>query len=154
AQPSDLRRAAPEPTDTGTDYAAAMAWARDLFVRSRKKIKELHILTDLQRSGLDRGEAASLPADVEVRLRDFGRSFPRTVAVTGIAIAPPPPRPGDPATVTATVFNASPLPVAKCPVRLRVEAGGQSRDLEQAVDLDGGASTAVEFPLGELPEGL
>ena len=37
-------------------------------VRSRKATKELHILTDLQRSGLDRGEAVSLPADVEVHL--------------------------------------------------------------------------------------
>ncbi len=154
AQPTDLRRNALEPGDSGTDYAAAMAWARDLFLRSRKKTRELHILTDLQRSGLDRGEPVILPADVEVRLRDLGRSFPRNLAVTGIAIAPQSPRPGDPATVTATVFNASPLPSTKCPVRLHVEAGGQKRDLERTVDLDGGATATVEFALGELPEGL
>jgi hypothetical protein len=52
------------------------------------------------------------------------------------------------------VFNASPLPIAKCPVRLQVEAAGQKRNLERAVDLDGGATAAVEFPLGGLPEGL
>ena len=35
AQPADLRTAAIEPTAAGTDYGAAMAWARDLLVRSR-----------------------------------------------------------------------------------------------------------------------
>src|SRR5262249_37895055 len=153
-QPSELRKTALEPTDSGTDYAAAMAWARDLFVRSRKKTGELHILTDLQRSGLDRGEPGILPADVQVRLLDLGRSFPKNVAVTGIAIAPQSPRPGDPTTVTATVLNAAPLPVTKCPVRLQVQAGDQKRELERTVDLDGGATAAVEFPLGDLPEGL
>ena len=109
-----------------------MAWARDLSgPLSRKLIKELHILTDLQRSGLDRGEAVSLPADVEVHLRDFGRAFPKNVAVTGIAITPTTVRPGESVSVTATVFNASPLPISKCPVRLHVEAGKEKRDLER-----------------------
>ena len=36
ARPADLRKAAIEPTAAGTDYGAAMAWARDLLVRSRK----------------------------------------------------------------------------------------------------------------------
>lgn len=154
AQPTDLRRARPEPTDAGTDYDAAMAWARDLFVRSRKSPRELHILTDLQRSGLGRGEAAVLPAGVDVHLRDLGRSFPKNIAVTGLAIAPESPRPGDPVTVTATAFNASPMPAAKCPVRIRIEAGGQRRDLDRTIDLDGGATATVRLPLGELPEGL
>ena len=114
-----------------------MAWARDLFVRSRKAIKELHILTDLQRSGLDRGEAVSLPGDVDVHLRDFGRAFPKNVAVTGVTIAPQTIRPGESVSITATVFNASPLPIPKCPVRLHVEAGDQKRDLERTIDLDG-----------------
>ncbi len=134
-----------EPTAGGTDYGAAMAWARDLLVRSRKAIKELHILTDLQRSGLDRGESVSLPADVEVHLRDFGRAFPKNVAVTGVTIAPQTLRPGESVSVTATVLNASPLPISKCPVRLHVEAGDQKRDLERTVDLDGGATASVAF---------
>jgi hypothetical protein len=154
AQPAELRQSKFEPTDGGTDYAAAMAWARDLIVRSRKPNRELHILTDLQRTGLDRGDPAIIPEGVDVQLRDLGRSFPRNLAVTGLAIAPQAPRPGDPATVTATVFNASPLPVAKIPVRLRLEAGGQKRVLEKTVDLDGGASATLEFALGEMPEGL
>jgi len=154
ARPADLGKTALEPTAAGTDYGAALAWARDLLVRSRKRIKELHILTDLQRSGLDRGESVSLPVDVEVHLRDFGRAFPKNVAVTGVTIAPQAVRPGEPASVTATVLNASPLPISKCLVRLHVEAGDMKRDLERTISLDGGATTSVAFQLNELPEGL
>ncbi len=152
--PTDLDKIAPEPTPGGTDYGAAIAWARDLLVRSRKTIKELHILTDLQRSGLDRGDSVSLPADVAVHLRDFGRAFPKNVAVTNVAATPATVRPGESVSVTATVLNASPLPVAKCPVRLHVEAGDLKRDLERTVDLEGGATASVEFPLKELAEGI
>ncbi len=154
SRPTDLGTTALEPTAGGTDYCAAMAWARDLLVRSRKPIKELHILTDLQRSGLDRGEVVSLPAGVEVHLRDFGRAFPKNVAVTGITITPPTVRPGESVSVTATVLNGSPLPISKCPVRFRLEAGSQKRDLDRTVDLEGGATASVTFPLNELPEGI
>ena len=130
-----------------------MAWARDLLVRSRKAIKELHILTDLQRSGLDRGEPVSLPADVEVHLRDFGRAFPKNVAVTGITIAPPTVRPGESVSVTATVLNASPLPVSKCPVRLHVEAGDRKRDLDRTIDLEGGATASVDVSARRVARG-
>jgi hypothetical protein len=152
--PSELRRAAIEPTASGTDYAAALAWARDLLVRSSKKVKELHILTDLQRSGLGRGEPAIVPADVEVHLHDFGRAFPRNVAVTGIGVAPRSVRPGESASITASVFNASPLPAGRCTVRLHITSGGEKRDVEQTVDLDGGAIVSVVLPLEKLPEGL
>jgi hypothetical protein len=154
ARPAELGIAAIEPTAAGTNYGAALAWARDLLVRSPKSKKELHILTDLQRSGLDRGETVRLPADAEVHLRDFGRAFPRNVAVTGITIAPRTIRPGDSASITATVFNASPLPITKCSVRLHIEAGAQIRELERTIDLDGTASATVAFQLNNMPEGV
>ena len=154
ARPADLSKTAIEPTAAGTDYGVALAWARDLLVRSKKAIKELHILTDLQRSGLDRGESVSLPVDVEVHLRDFGRAFPKNVAVTGVTIAPQTIRPGDAVSITATVLNASPLPIPKCPVRIHVEAGDRKRDLERTIDLEGGATVSVVFGLDAMPEGL
>jgi hypothetical protein len=154
ASPSDLDKSSFEPTAGGTDYSVALAWARDLLVRSRKAVKELHILTDLQRSGLDRGESVILPADAHVHLRDFGRAFPRNVAVTGIAIAPATVRPGEAISVTATVLNASPLPIVKCPVRLHVETGKEKRDVDRTVDLEGGATASVAFSLNEMAEGV
>jgi Aerotolerance regulator N-terminal len=153
SSPTDLTKSTLEPTARGTNYSAALAWARDLFVRSRKAKKELHILTDLQRSGLDRGEAVRIPADVEVHLRDFGRAFPKNIAVTDITIAPPTVRPGESVSVTATVLNTSPLPFSKCPVQLHVAAGNHKRDLDRSVDLPAAASASVTFPLDALAEG-
>jgi hypothetical protein len=152
--PADLLKARPEPAAAGTDYSAAMAWARDLLVRSRKPLKELHILTDLQQSGLDRGEQVALPSDVKVHLVDLGRPFPKNVAVTAVQVAPSTIRPGESVKLSALVLNASPLPVAKVAVRLHVEAGEKTRDLEQTIDIDGGSTATVEFPLNELSEGL
>lgn len=154
-RPSDLRDAPPKPSAAGTDYAAAMAWARDLCVRSGKRAKEVHVLTDLQRSGLDRGETVTLPADAEVHLADFGRAFPKNVAVTAVASEPKTVRPGGSAAVRATVFNASPLPLTKVPIKLHLVAGaGETRDAEKTIDLDGASSATVTFNLADLPEGL
>jgi Aerotolerance regulator N-terminal len=154
SSPHDLGKTTLEPSAGGTDYAAAMAWARDLLVRSRKAKKELHILTDLQQSGLDRGETPGLPAGIDVHLRDFGRAFPKNVAVTRVQIAPAVVRPGESVSVTATVLNGSPLPVSKCPVRIQVMAGQAKHELERTVDLEGGATVAVAFSLNEMSEGI
>ncbi len=154
ASPTELSRKTPALSASGTNYSTALAWARDICVRSSRKSKELHILTDLQRSGLDRGETMTLPSEVDVRLSDFGRAFPKNCAVTHVAIAPKSVRPGESATVTATVFNAAPLPVTKLPVRLHVESEGVKRDAEKTIDLDGNASSTVEFEVKEIGEGL
>lgn len=143
-----------DPVPAATDYDAAMAWARDVLARSPRGAKELHVLTDLQRSGLGRGGRVALPSDVTVHLRDLGRAFPKNVAVMKVAASAPTIRPGEKATVTATVFNASPLPLEKIPVRLHLEAGASAYDLEGTVDLEGGQAKAVAFALDELGEGL
>lgn len=155
AKASDLKNVPAEPSAMGTDYGPVMAWARDLCVRAGKGAKEVHVLTDLQRSGLGRGESVTMPGDALVRLSDFGRAFPKNVGVAGVRVEPASVRPGETVTVVATLFNASPLPVAKVPVTLHLEAGaGNVRDAEKTVDLDGLASASVEFALKELPEGL
>jgi hypothetical protein len=155
ARPADLRNAPAEPSASGTNYSAAMAWAHDLCVRAGKRLKEVHILTDLQRVGLDRGETVALPDDATVHLTDLGRAFPKNVAVTAVAASPASARPGESVVVTASVLNASPLPAEKVAVRLHIDAGaGTDRDLEKSIDLDGSSTASVEFTLPELPEGL
>jgi Aerotolerance regulator N-terminal len=155
ARIADADKAIAGPSFAGTDYDAALSWARDLCVRSSGKSKELYILTDLQRSGLERGESPRMPHDVEVHLVDLGRNFPKNVAVISLSASPSTPRPREPVIVTAVVRNASPLPVEKVPVRLHLESEGQTPiDLDQTIDLDGDASSTVEFKLPEMDEGL
>ena len=154
ARAADLPGLTLKPSGGGTDYGAAMAWARDLCVRSRKPAKDLYIFTDLQRSGLDRGESVSLPSDVDVKLTDFGRAFPRNVAVVGLVQPRGAIRPGEAVALAARVRNLTPLPVPKVPVRLHLEAGGTPIDLEKVIDLDGGATVTVPFATPALAEGL
>ncbi|MDB5350355.1 MAG: hypothetical protein JWN86_1602 [Planctomycetota bacterium] len=155
ARASDAIKADLEPTSSGTDYSAAMAWARDLCVRSKASKKELHIFTDLQRSGLDRGDSVKVPSDVEVTLLDLGRSFPKNVGVTALSVSPESLRPRDKGVLSCTVRNASPMPVGKVPVKLHLAAPGiDAIDLGQTVDLAGNSSSILEFRLPEIPEGL
>ncbi len=155
ARLDDASRMIAGPSAAGTDFDAALAWARDTLVRSRSKGKELHIFTDLQRSGLGRGEAARIPADVAVTLVDLGRPFARNLGVTGLIASPPGPRPRESVAITATVRNGSPLPVEGVAVRLHLEAGDQSPiDQERSIRIDGDAAAAVEFAIPEIAAGL
>jgi hypothetical protein len=143
-----------EPPAAGTNYAAAMAWARDLCVRSRRPVRVVHVLTDLQRSGLDRGDPVTMPPEVDVHLIDLGRAFPRNVAVTTVATSPTTIRPGESATITAGVVNTAPVSVHDLTVRLRLECAGVVHDREKKVELDGGATVEVAFDPAPLAEGL
>ncbi len=155
AKPSDPATDALKPGSAGTDYAPAMAWARDVSIRSRAKSRELYILTDLQRSGLDRGESVAMPGDLDVHLTDFGRLYPKNLAVVAVSLSSPTIRPRDSTTVSATVRNASPMPVEKVSVRLHLECpGNEPIDRERAVDVDGNGSAVLAFPLTDLDAGL
>jgi hypothetical protein len=143
-----------EPAAAGTNYGAAMAWARDRCVRSQKAGKVVHVITDFQRAGLDRGESVKLPADVDVRLVDVGRDFPRNVAVTSVMSAPATIRPGDAVRIIATIDNASARTARQVPVNLRIELGGETKTLNQTIDLDIGATATVEFAVPALAEGI
>jgi hypothetical protein len=153
-KPADLGSTGLDPSPSGTDYNAAMAWARDLLARVHSKQKQLHVLTDLQRSGLDRGDKVTLPADVDVHLNDFGRAFPNNLSVTAVEVEPAMARPGESVTVRATVFNASALPVTKLPVVLRLDSGLQPIQASKTMDIDGRTSATIEFALPRMPVGL
>jgi hypothetical protein len=150
-----VEKAIAEPSAAGTDFDAAFEWARDVCVRSNAKSKSVYVLTDLQRSGLGRGEPSSMPGEVEVHLIDLGRPFAKNLAVTGLAVSPPSPRPRESVNVTAKIRNASPLPVEKVEVRLHLDSAvSKPIDLIQTIDLDGDGSATIDFKLPEPGEGL
>ena len=131
-----------------------MTWARDLCVRSRRRVRVVHVLTDLQRSGLDRGDPVTMPSDVEVQVVDLGRAFPRNVAVAGVATSPTTIRPGEAASLSARVVNSGPLPVRDLVVRLHLDCEGVVHDAEKTIELDGGATGTAAFDPIPLAEGL
>ena len=145
---------APQDTWSATNYGAALSWARDLFMGSPHGRKELHIFTDLQRSGLDWTNFEPLPADVEVHLVDLGRTAVNNVAVTGIQTARRLVRPGDAVSLTAGIFNAGPFALEKMPVVLTLEGGTKKHVLRERVSLEPQAAGTVGFELPALGEGL
>ncbi len=137
-----------------TDYGAALAWAGDLCVASPRQSKEIYLLTDLQRSGLDRTPARPLPADVDVHLVTVSEPYPKNVAVTHATVPEPSVRPGEPVTLTASLLSAGQLATAKVPVILHLRNGDRQQNRRREIDLDAGASGVVQFELSDLAEGL
>ncbi len=137
-----------------TDYGAALAWAGDLCMSSPRKSKEIYLLTDLQRSGLDRTPANPLPGDVDVHLVTINEPYPKNVAVTHATVPEATVRPGEPVTLTASLLNAGQLAAAKVPVVVHLRNGDRQQNHRGEIDLDAGASGSVQFELTDLAEGL
>ncbi|MEM9656836.1 MAG: BatA and WFA domain-containing protein, partial [Planctomycetota bacterium] len=137
-----------------TDYSAAMHWANDLCAKSPASRKEVHILSDLQRTGLAWSEAFQVVADVELEIHDLGRDFVNNVAVTSTAAGSACVRPGDSTDVTATVQNAGPFALDDVSVTLELRNGNRPIHLQRSIRLDPGALETVRFELPPLEEGL
>lgn len=145
---------APEATFCATDFGAAFSWARDICVKAGRAKKELHVFTDLQRSGLDWSEVAAMPNDVRVELHDLGRDAPNNVAVMSAAVNRTMIRPGDVATVNVTVANAGPFPIEEVPLRLYLRAERRTYNLDRKVSIAAGGLEQFEFPVKGLEAGL
>jgi hypothetical protein len=139
---------------SGTNYEAALAWARDLCVQSDRRRKDLYLFTDLQRSGFTATEVAPMPADVDVHLVDLGQAFAANTAVTRVTPNKLTVRPGEPITLAATLLNAGQFPLEDVPVVLRLDGSGGRQEIRSTIDLDAGATGTVQFELQDLRKGL
>lgn len=177
-----LTQAASAPALFGaTNYGVAFAWARDVLVNAPPGAKQLHLFTDLQRSGLDWTEVEPLPAEVRAHLHDLGRPVVNNVAVTEVRSPRQWIRPGESSTVRASVWHGGAFALEEVPVVLdvgRVEARGQGLGVRgqgtqktevaatdfskladritkrERVKLEPGATVTLDFELPALSEGL
>lgn len=145
--------AAPTACYGGTDYGAAMDWARDVLAKAPPGPRKLHIFTDLQRSGLAWSEVDSLPDDVATTLHDLGRSAVNNLAVVEARADRVWLRPQEQTSVHATVYNGGPFGTEEISVVLRLAAGERKLELRERVKIDPGASESVRFDLPPLAEG-
>lgn len=146
--------AAPDVSFFATSYGAAMSWARDICIRAEEPKKEIHIFTDLQRSGLDWTGTEPLPHDATVHVHDLGRALVNNLAVTSVQIPKTLIRPNASTTVSASIFNSGPFASAEIPIVLTLESGTEKRLLREKVKLEAGATTTVEFEIEKLDAGL
>lgn len=155
-----------------TSYGAAMSWARDVLVSAPHGKQQLHLFTDMQRSGLDYTEVEPLPPGVSTHLHDFSKPVVNNVAVSEIRNSRPWIRPADKPAVAATVLHAGSFALDAVPVTLeigripdesgQVPAEGSRTDFarlasritkRERVKLEPGASVTVNFEIPELAEG-
>lgn len=145
---------APGPLYHATNYGAAINWARDLAVRVAATEQELHLFTDLQRSGLDWAEVDPLPEAVQVHIHDLGRAVVSNLAVTEARPIRGVVRPGEPTTIQSTVLNSTPFPVAEQQVLLRLESPAGKLSLRERVKLEPGSTGSAKFEIPALDAGL
>jgi hypothetical protein len=141
-------------SSSGTNYAEALTWARDVALRSDSVEKELHLFSDFQRSGLEWAEVEPVPADVKVTLHDLGRDPVNNVAVIAADMAATMVRPGDPIKVNVTVANYGPFALTDVPVKLYLQSERNNINRRQRVSLAAGAFETFEFELKSLDPAL
>jgi hypothetical protein len=144
---------APPACHGGTDYGAAMEWARDVLAKAPPGPRHLHVFTDFQRSGLAWSEVDSLQDDVVTHLHDLGRSAINNVAVTEARPERVWLRPNEQTAVHVTVHNGGPFSTEELSVVLRLTAGERKLDLRERVKIEPAAEESLRFDLPPLAEG-
>lgn len=168
---------APERLWGATNYGAAFAWARDVLLKSPAGPKQLHLFTDLQRSGLNWSEVDPMPPGTIAYLHDLGRTIVNNLAVTEVRSPRTWIRPGEAVELQAAIQHGGSfaqqeasvvVEVGRAPPRDPASPDATSADgtsagfdnlqgrlsLREQVQLDPGATVQVSFLLPELEAGL
>ncbi len=111
---------APATAFGATNFGAVFAWARDICVKAPAGVKQLHLFTDLQRSGLDWTEVEPLPLEVKPHLHDLGRPVVNNVAVTEVRTPRLWVRPGESPTIRASILHGGTFALEEVAIVLEV----------------------------------
>jgi hypothetical protein len=142
------------PTFAVTDYAAALRWAGDVARQSPARQKHVHVVTDLQRSGLEWSEAATLPANVVLHVHDVMENDANNVAVSAAAPQRLVVRPGQSTAVDATISNFGPFTLSETLVTLTLRRENVPVRVEKRVTVAAGAAEQLQFDVPALDAGL
>ncbi len=167
--------AVPDAANGATNFGAAIAWARDICVKASDGPKELHFFTDLQRSGLDWTEVEPFPTEVKVYLHDLGQSVVNNLAMTDVRTPRTWIRPGETATVRASVLHGGAFAreevgvilemgrvpempkspsTTSAPAQVDFNKLTDRVTLREKLKLEPGATITLDFELPALNEGL
>ena len=114
------RLQAPATSFGATNYGTVFAWARDICVKAPPGRKQLHLFTDLQRSGLDWTDVEPMPAEVRSHLHDLGNSVVNNVAVTELRTPRLWVRPDETPTIKASVLHGGAFALNEVSVVLEI----------------------------------
>jgi hypothetical protein len=136
---------------SGTDYAPALDWARDLVLAAGKARPVVYLFSDLQRSGIRRGPDRPFPDNSSVTIVDLGRPLSRNLAVEHVEVQQADPRHGVPLTVVARIVNTGPFPARDVRLILSLDRLSAAK---QTVSVDALAGQIVRFPITLREPGL
>jgi hypothetical protein len=147
----------PRTTSGGTDYFAALSWARDRLAARPASDAELVLITDLQQSGMA-GEMVSaselgFPRDVPVKIIDVGRTAANNLAIVNVTAGGTQLPPGSNLTVRATLYNYGSLTAEEVPVSASANNGQRSIRLKKTLNLPNEQADEVTFNFGKLEVG-
>jgi uncharacterized membrane protein len=146
--------AVPEASYSATDYAAAFRWAHDICASSKSDLRQLHVFTDLQQSGLAWSNVEPMPDSVKVNVHDLGRDLPNNIAITRSTPSRLVVRPGDSTTVEVALLNSGPFALDEVPVKLDIKNDTRTVHKHEKVKLEPGSVERIEFELPKLEIGL
>jgi hypothetical protein len=133
------------PGPSGTDFSKGIAWARDRVVQSRRKLREVYLYTDLQRTGLDHPPPDGFPTGIDFDVVDVGKNLRGNLAVDDARAVVEEIREGTPPLVSALVFNGGSFAVRGVAVRLSLEGPGGKFQLTETIDITGLGRREVRF---------
>ena len=131
-----------------------MSWARDQCVKSPHHQRDVYVISDLQRAGLDWTLPAPFPDDVEVHITDLGREQVNNVAVLSATPSKTLMRPGETVRCRLTLFNFGPFELPSVPVVLTLSSGSRTHRLREVELLPPGEAVEMEFEIPALESGL
>jgi hypothetical protein len=137
-----------------TDYSAALRWAADATRLSSATAKRVHLITDLQQSGLQWSEAATMPADVSLEIHDVAETEMNNLAVTAAAPQRLVVHPGQSGVINATISNFGPFALEDAVATLTLRQQNMPIRVEQRVTVASGATEQVTFQCPPLAVGL
>jgi hypothetical protein len=140
--------------DGATDYALGLAWARDLLARSPRSHREIHLFTDMQRTGLRNTMPLDLPPDIRVEVHDVGQTLASNVAIVHAEAIRVEIRPKLPPMVIADLRNDGLERHDRLPVTLELNGPSGEVRMEQIIELPPASTHRCAFTLDDAMPGL
>ncbi len=155
AQASAVPRITPRPA-ADTNYAGALAWARDRLESSNTRA-QVWLITDCQMSGLSgQGELGNnlLPDDVPLKIIDVGGREAQNVALQTIDTRVASSGNEEALSITASIFNFGSLPTEDLLVTAVAVNGSQTLRLKKTIDVAATQASEASFDFGKVQPGI
>jgi hypothetical protein len=141
-------------SNAATDFGLALGWAGDRLAASNRGQRQIIFYTDLQQSGLPRGQPTPLPEGVDLLVKGLGGGIVRNVSVESAEAIHTELRPDRPVLVRAVIRNHGPASLSQIPVTCELIGPAGPVASSAHVDLPPQGRVVVELPCPLRDDGV